>query len=96
VVWGGAADIEAKLDSILTKLDNMPIDAIGADLRKALATLDQTLKEANRLVKQVDADAVPELKTTLVELRRMMACRPRSQGHGCDPPWQGRPGPTGA
>ena len=77
VVPGGAADIESKLDSILTKLDNMPIDAIGADLRKALATLDETLKDANRLVKQVDADTVPELKTTLVELRRMMATADR-------------------
>ena len=77
VVPGGAADIESKLDSILTKLDNMPIDAIGADLGKALATLDETLKDANRLVKQVDADTVPELKTTLVELRRMMATADR-------------------
>ncbi|MCI0429446.1 MAG: MlaD family protein, partial [Rhodospirillales bacterium] len=77
VVRGGIADMEAKLDSILTKIDNMPIDAIGADLKKALATLAETLKEADKLVKDIDADTVPELKTTLVELRRMMATAER-------------------
>jgi paraquat-inducible protein B len=77
VVRGGVADIEAKLDSILTKVDNMPIDAIGTDLRKALATLDETLKGADQLVKRIDVDTVPELKTTLVELRRMMATADR-------------------
>ena len=74
---GGVADIESKLDSILTKIDNMPIHAMGADLRKALATLDQTLKDAAQLVKRVDVDTVPELTTTLVELRRMMATADR-------------------
>ncbi|MGH8571635.1 MAG: intermembrane transport protein PqiB, partial [Gammaproteobacteria bacterium] len=77
VVPGGAADIESKLDSILTKIDNMPIDAMGTDLRKALATLAETLKDAAQLVRQVDADTVPELKTTLVGLRRMMATADR-------------------
>ncbi|MGQ0593087.1 MAG: PqiB family protein [Gammaproteobacteria bacterium] len=77
VVRGGVADIESKLDSILTKIDSMPIDAIGTDLRKAFATLDETLKEAAHLVKQVDVDTVPELKTTLAELRRMMATADR-------------------
>ena len=74
---GGVADIESKLDSILTKIDNMPIHAMGADLRKALATLDETLKDAAQLVKRVDVDTVPELTTTLVELRRMMATADR-------------------
>ena len=38
--------LEAKLTSILTKVDNMPLDAIGIDVKNALATLDQTLKDA--------------------------------------------------
>jgi paraquat-inducible protein B len=70
VVPGGLNDIEAKLGSILTKIDNIPLDAIGADLRKGLATLDQTLKDADTLVNRVDAQWVPEGTKTLEELRR--------------------------
>ena len=33
-----------KVTGILAKLDNLPYEAIGADLTKALASLDQTLK----------------------------------------------------
>ena len=33
-----------KLTNIVAKLDKLPLEAIGADLRKALASLDQTLK----------------------------------------------------
>jgi len=70
VVPGGLNDIEAKLGSILTKIDNVPLDAIGADLRRGLATLDQTLKDADTLVNRVDAQWVPEGTKTLEELRR--------------------------
>ncbi len=47
VAPGGFANLEAKLTSILTKIDNMPLDAIGLDVKNALATLDQTLKDAD-------------------------------------------------
>ena len=46
VVPGSLASIEAKLGSILTKIDRLPLDAIGADVRTALGTLDTTLKDA--------------------------------------------------
>ena len=56
VVPSTVPDIEAKLGSILTKLDKLPLDAIGGDLRKALATLDQTLKDASKAVNRVDTE----------------------------------------
>jgi paraquat-inducible protein B len=70
VVPGGLANIESKLSSILTKVDNMPLDAIGIDVRNALATLNTTLKDADTLVNRVDAQWVPEGTKTLEELRR--------------------------
>jgi len=73
VVPGSLASIEAKLGSILTKIDKMPLDAIGSDVRTALATLDKTLKDANTLVNRVDAQWVPEGTKTLEELRRAIA-----------------------
>jgi paraquat-inducible protein B len=70
VVPGSLASIEAKLGNILTKIDKLPLDAIGGDLRKALGTLDQTLKDANKLVNSVDTQWVPEGTKTLEDLRK--------------------------
>jgi len=70
VAPGGLANIEAKLGSILTKVDNMPLNAIGIDVKNALATLGQTLKDADTLVSRVDAQLVPEGTKTLQDLRR--------------------------
>ena len=73
VVPGGLANIEAKLTSILTKIDNMPLNAIGIDVKNALATLDQTLKDADTLINRVDAQWVPEGTKTLEEARHAIA-----------------------
>ena len=51
----------------------MPYEAIGADLTKALATLNQTLKDTSKAVNRIDADVTPGLKTTMEELRRAIA-----------------------
>src|SRR5207249_6570276 len=65
--------IEAKLASILTKVDSMPINAIGEDVRTALVTINQTLKDADTLVGRVDAQWVPEGTKTLQDLRGAIA-----------------------
>jgi len=73
VAPGGVTTIEAKLTSILTKIDNMPLDAMGADIRKLLVTLNQTLKDTDRLISNADAQWVPEGTKTLEELHRAIA-----------------------
>lgn len=73
VIPGSLASIEAKLGSILNKIDRLPLDAIGTDVRNALATLDKTLKDADTLVNRVDGQWVPEGTKTLEELRRAVA-----------------------
>jgi paraquat-inducible protein B len=47
----------------------LPLDAIGNDLRKTLASLDQTLQDAGKAVNRIDADVTPGLRTTLDDLR---------------------------
>ena len=69
VVPGGLANLEAKLSSILTKIDNMPLNAIGSEVKNALATLNQTLKDADTLINRVDAQWVPEGTKTLEDAR---------------------------
>jgi paraquat-inducible protein B len=69
VVLSPLTDIEAKLTSIIAKLDKLPLDAISADLTKVLATLSQTLEDAGKAVNRIDSDVTPELKSTLDGLR---------------------------
>jgi paraquat-inducible protein B len=69
VIAGGFANIEAKLSSILTKVDNMPLNAIGTEVKDALATLNQTLKDADNLVNRADAKLLPDVSKTLEDLR---------------------------
>jgi paraquat-inducible protein B len=73
VVAGGLADLEAKLTSILAKVDALPLDAIAADARGALESLNRTLKDADTLISRVDAQWVPEGAKTMQELRRAIA-----------------------
>jgi paraquat-inducible protein B len=69
VVPSTVQDIEDKLTGIVAKLDKLPLEAIGDDLRKALVSLDQTLKDASKAVNRIDADVTPGLKTTLDDLQ---------------------------
>jgi paraquat-inducible protein B len=66
-------DIEGKLTSVIAKLEKLPYEEIGADLTKVLASLDQTLKTADKAVNRIDADVTPGLKTTVEDLRRTLS-----------------------
>ena len=65
VMPGGMQELENKIASIVAKIDKMPLDAIGEDLKKLLATTDQ-------LMSRIDEEVVPELKTSLEELKRVL------------------------
>ncbi len=69
VVPSTVSDIEAKLTNIVAKLDKLPLDEIGNELRKTLVSLDQTLQDAGKAVNRIDAEVTPGLKTTLDEVR---------------------------
>jgi paraquat-inducible protein B len=71
------ADLEAKLGSVLAKLDEVPFQAIGNDLRKALSSLDRTLEGTSRMVNHVDGEVVPRFVTTLEDARRTLASAER-------------------
>jgi paraquat-inducible protein B len=77
VVQSTVSDIEAKITGIVEKLDKLPLEAIGADLTKALVTLDQTLQDAGKAVNRIDAELTPGLKTSLDELRGAIATADR-------------------
>ena len=62
-------EIEEKLGRIIDKLDKVPLDGIADDLRKALASLDETLREARSTIQRFDTDVTPSLKSALDEAR---------------------------
>jgi len=78
VVPGPVVDLEAKLASILDKVDKLPLAAIGNDLKKDLEDLDQTLQNAKQLLSDVDVQLVPELKSDLEGLHRTLAAVERA------------------
>jgi paraquat-inducible protein B len=77
VVMSTLPELEAKLGSIIDKLDRIPLDVIGDELRKNLATLEQTLKDGSTLLNRIDADIVPALKTTLDDARSALGSAER-------------------
>jgi paraquat-inducible protein B len=73
VVPGTLAALEAKLTSILDKVDKMPFEALGNDLKKDLEDLDQTLAGATKLMSDADVQLMPQLKVDIEDLHRTLA-----------------------
>jgi paraquat-inducible protein B len=67
VVPGELETVEATLANIVKKLDKLPLDQIGADVRRALVELDRTLASGRRTLDTADAAISPEsaLRTEL-------------------------------
>jgi paraquat-inducible protein B len=65
VVASTVPDLEAKLTSILAKLDSLPLGAIGKEL-------ESTVTSASKLMAYVDATLVPELKDTVDSANRLL------------------------
>ena len=70
---GGLGELQESLANIVAKLEKVPFDAIGQDLRKALATLESTLAKADALMGQLSGEVAPELRATLEQARRSLA-----------------------
>jgi paraquat-inducible protein B len=65
-------ELEAKLGSILDKIDKMPLEAIAESLKSDLRALDLTLADARKLIGNVDTQIVPSLKSDLEALHRAL------------------------
>lgn len=59
-------ELQTQLSSIARKLDKVPFDDIGNNL-------NATLKQANKLITQLDGQVVPELKDTLTAAKKTFA-----------------------
>jgi len=66
VVPSGMQDLQNKVNNLLAKVDKIPIDVIGENLKNLLARLDKVLK-------RIDGETLPDAKKTLEELKRVLA-----------------------
>jgi paraquat-inducible protein B len=62
---GNLQQIQNALGAVAAKLDRMPLDKIGSDLR-------QTLETANALLQRLDQEVAPEARDTLAEARKAL------------------------
>ena len=75
------ANLEAKVTRIADKIDRMPLDAIGNDLKADLANLDQTLTSARKLMTNADEQILPGLKATMEKLDQTLATAERTMNN---------------
>jgi paraquat-inducible protein B len=69
---GTLVELQATLMNISKKIENMPLEQIGGDLRTALKSLNRTLASADQAVKRMDKDVAPAAKSALEDARRML------------------------
>ncbi|MFO1302346.1 MAG: MlaD family protein [Burkholderiales bacterium] len=65
-------EIEEKLSRIIDKIERMPLDAIGEEMKTALASLDETLRGARTTLSNFDRDVTPALKSALEDARNAL------------------------
>lgn len=77
VVPSGRVDIEAKLSSILARLDRIPFESIAGSVKTDLEGLNEMVKEGRRLLSSVDGELVPPLRKNLEAMQRTLAAAER-------------------
>jgi paraquat-inducible protein B len=65
-------EIQAQVGDIVRKLNKVPVEEIGADLRKTLRTLDKTLVGAEQLAKSLNNDVTPEMAAAMKDVRKTL------------------------
>jgi paraquat-inducible protein B len=71
-ISAGLDDIQDSVGSIARKLDKIPFDQLSMKLVTALGTLDQTLRNADQLLQNVNGSLAPQVQATLAEAQAAM------------------------
>jgi paraquat-inducible protein B len=71
-VSNGLDEIQDSIATIARKLSQVPFDQISSRLLSTLASLDQTLKSTDQLMRHVDGSLAPQVEATLTEAREAM------------------------
>jgi paraquat-inducible protein B len=66
---GSLMELQAALDKIFHKIDQLPLGEVVGEVRQAVQSLDTTLKSTDTMIRKVDAELVPEVKAALEDAR---------------------------
>jgi paraquat-inducible protein B len=72
VIPSALAGLQDELGSIVAKIDRMPLEAVGNDVKKDLEKLDTALASADKLISRADEQLVPGLKADVEDLHRTL------------------------
>ena len=75
---GELAELQATLASVARKLDAVPYAEVAADLRRAIGTLESTLKAAEAAAKKLGDDVAPDVQSTLADTRATLSTARRT------------------
>ena len=64
-VPSGLQDLEMKINSVMAKIEKMPMDEIGLNLKRMLERIDNMLKK-------IDAETMPNANKAMEELRKTL------------------------
>ena len=76
-VHGNFEELQVSLAKVLAKLEKMPLDEIGTDLRNVLKTLDHSVNSFDKLAQRVNDETVPEIAAGIKDLRAALATMER-------------------
>ena len=65
-------ELQETIANIAKKIEKIPLDEIGIELRRALKEAQITLKGADKLLSRLDGEVAPELTAMLAEVKKTM------------------------
>lgn len=71
-------EIQTEIAGLASKLNKVPFDQIGADLQKALVSLNSTLVNAEALIKNLNNDVAPEMTAAVKDVRKTLSAAERT------------------
>jgi paraquat-inducible protein B len=74
---GNFEELQTSVAKVLAKLEKLPIEAIGSDLRKVLAAVEQSMASIDRLAQRIEGDMAPEFVAGVRDLRSSLAALER-------------------
>ncbi len=71
-VLGSMDQMQKKLMQLAQKIEKIPLEELAVDARKTIQSLDSTLKSAERLLKNLDGELIPEAHSVLLDARKSL------------------------
>ena len=71
-------ELQSQVQEIVGKVNKVPFEEIGKDVRTSLATLDKTLKGAEQLTRTLNNDVSPEITAAMKDARKTISSAERT------------------